>query len=148
MLNLRGTGYVARDFEPRRISATLRNGQEVEVEARFAGLEGYLLAKMCALRERGFGKDYYDFVYVLLFNTAGGPAQAARGLRSGRSADVLPGLSGLLREVEARFSGPESYGAASYARQAKIADPEDDVQVLAQDAVAAVNEFFDALRQG
>jgi hypothetical protein len=146
VLNLRGTGYVARDYATIPIRAALRDGREVEVEARFAGLEGYLLAKMWAIRERGFERDHYDLVYVLLFNAVGGPGAAGTRLRSGRFASDVPSLAALFREVEARFSTPDGFGAASYARQARLADPESDARVLAQDAVASVRAFFDALR--
>jgi len=40
-------------------------------EVNFAGLSGYLLAKLVAARERGKEKDYYDLTYVLLNNRAG-----------------------------------------------------------------------------
>jgi hypothetical protein len=74
--NLRGTGYVARDHWQREITVADRT-----VQVSFAGLEGYLLAKAHAARQRGQDKDYYDLAYVLLHNHAGGPAQAAERLR-------------------------------------------------------------------
>jgi hypothetical protein len=42
--------------------------------AKYAGLEGYLMAKACAVRHRGLDRDFYDLVFVLLYNRAGGPA--------------------------------------------------------------------------
>ena len=48
VLNLRGTGFVARDHEGRILAGRLADGTQVSVEARFAGLQGYLLAKMFA----------------------------------------------------------------------------------------------------
>ena len=146
VLNLRGTGYVSRDYDVRRLSGMLRDGREVEVEARFAGLEGYLLAKMSAIRERGWEKDHYDFSYVLLFNSLGGPTAAGVRLRSGRFGADVPRLTGLLREVEARFTTPDSFGARSYAQQARMANPDGDRAVFGQDAVAAASTFFSALR--
>jgi hypothetical protein len=41
--NLRGTGYVARDFVWEELAGELADGSTVAVRARFAGLEGYLL---------------------------------------------------------------------------------------------------------
>jgi len=71
--NLRGTGYVARDFTWQELTGQLPDGTVVTVQVRFAGLRGYLLSKCVAARTRAATKDYYDLVYVLLHNRAGGP---------------------------------------------------------------------------
>lgn len=47
--NLRGTGFVARDWVEEPIER-LVDGESVIYQARFAGLEGYLLAKSYAAR--------------------------------------------------------------------------------------------------
>lgn len=60
-------------------------GETVTYQARFAGLEGYLLARSYAARRRGEEKDYCDLVHVLLYNRAGGPAQAGAQLAGGLS---------------------------------------------------------------
>jgi hypothetical protein len=98
-LNLRGTGYVARDFHLREITVGDRT-----VTVCFAGLEGYLLAKAHAARQRGLEKDYYDFAYVLLHNQVGGPGQAAPQLLSGVFASEVPTLRTLWLEIDARAS--------------------------------------------
>lgn len=87
--NLRGTGYVARDFMLRELQGTLADGTPVTVTARFAGLEGYLLSKCVAVRTRAADKDYYDLAYVLAHNHAGGPEQAAHRLLTGALTDAL-----------------------------------------------------------
>src|SRR6266508_16369 len=74
--NLRGTGFVARDWAEEPIERVIE-GETVTYQARFAGLEGYLLAKSYAARHRGAEKDYYDLVHVLLYNRAGGPRKQA-----------------------------------------------------------------------
>lgn len=51
-VNLRGTGYVARDFTFETLSADFDDGARVTVQARFAGLCGYLLSK-CVARYHG-----------------------------------------------------------------------------------------------
>ncbi len=92
--NLRGTGYVARDFVWEELSGTIANGTQVRGRARFAGLEGYLLSKCVAVRTRAASKDYYDLVYVLLqiepeapsrqrgaCSTAGSPTRSERCVR-------------------------------------------------------------------
>jgi len=58
--NLRGTGFVARDYVSEALTGQLPDGEFVTVEVNFAGLRGYLMAKLVAARERGSEKDYYD----------------------------------------------------------------------------------------
>lgn len=111
-----------------------------------AGLGGYLLAKATALRNRGKEKDYYDLVYVLLYNRAGGPTEAARILKNGPFSLRLDGLSVLWKEIAARFGDSSALGPAAYARQALQADPGFDAAILRQDAVSAVAEFLDELQ--
>lgn len=143
--NLRGTGYVARDYQVRTLRGALRDGREVEVRSRFAGLSGYLLAKCTALRERDLVRDAYDIVYVLLYNHAGGPRHAARALRSSPLADELPRMGRLFAELRARFAGPQQFGPQSFATEMRRVTPDADPAVLAQDAVAAMSEFLDEL---
>jgi hypothetical protein len=83
--NLRGTGYVAHDYEWEHVTGALADGTEVQVSVRFAGLQGYLLSKCVALRSRAATKDYYDLAYVLLHNRAGGPEAPPRPCATGRS---------------------------------------------------------------
>lgn len=61
--------------------------------------EGYLLSKCVTARSRAADKDYYDFVYVLSYNRAGGPEQAARALRGGQFADDLGSLRSTFLEL-------------------------------------------------
>jgi hypothetical protein len=143
--NLRGTRFVARDWveEPMRRTT----GREPSVRrARFAGLEGYLMAKSYAARHRGAAKDYYDLVHVLLYNRAGGPEPAARRLASGKFADDVEAARSVFREIEARFADPAAFAAQSYAQQAIRVEPEADPSQLAQDAVGAITEFIAALQ--
>ena len=101
--NLRGTGYVARDFAWEELTGELVDGTGVTVRVRFAALEGYLLSKCVAVRTRAATKDYYDFVYVLQHNQAGGPEQAAHRLLNGEFADALPPLRTTFLEVRERY---------------------------------------------
>lgn len=142
--NLRGTGFVARDWAEEPIERVV-DGETVTYQARFAGLEGYLLAKSYAARHRGAEKDYYDLVHVLLYNRAGGPREAGAQLAGGQFADDVSAARSLFREIEARFSDPSDYAAQSSARQALRVDPEGDPAQLAQDAVGAIAEFIAAL---
>ena len=143
--NLRGTGFVARDWVEEELAGEI-GGDHLSAIARYAGLEGYLMAKACAARDRGLGRDYYDLVFVLIYNRAGGPAQAAELLRSGRFAADVVNARAMWREIEARFAVASAFGRESYAAQALLVEPQASVAELRQDAVGAVAEFIAALR--
>jgi hypothetical protein len=143
--NLRGTGYVARDYERQELRGRLGDGTEVTVQARFAGLQGYLLSKCVTARSRAADKDYYDFVYVLSYNRAGGPEQAARALRSGQFADDLGSLRSTFLELRERFKAPGDAGPSGYAAQASQVDLEASDAQLRADAVDVVQRFIDEL---
>jgi len=142
--NLRGTGFVARDSVEEEIKRTV-DGETAVRRARFAGLQGYLIAKSFAVRHRGEEKDYYDLVHVLLYNRAGGPGRAARLVINGEFAADVCAARSVFGEIEARFADTSAYGAQSYVRQALRVQPEADPAQLAQDAVSAVAEFIAAL---
>lgn len=141
-LNLRGTGYVARDFSTETLTAQLEDGQDVTVEARFAGLAGYLLSKCVAARTRAADKDYYDLVYVLLHNRAGGPEQAARSIRDGDLADALVGLDSTFREIRERYRRARDSGPSGYYAQAIQVEPDAGEALLRENAVDAVTRFL------
>lgn len=143
--NLRGTGYVARDFAWEELTGQLPDGTVVTVRVRFAGLQGYLLSKCVVARTRGVVKDYYDLVYVLLQNRAGGPEQAAQQLLNGPFAEDLPGLRSTFLELRARYSSTSDIGPSGYAEQALQVEPEADERELRADAVDAVQRFFETL---
>ena len=126
--NLRGTGYVARDFTWEKLSGELADGTRVTVRVRFAGIEGYLLSKCVAVRTRAATKDYYDLVYVLQHNRAGGPEQAAHRLLNGELAEALKPLRTTFVEVRERYVKTRDSGPVGYAEQALEAQPEADPQ--------------------
>jgi hypothetical protein len=143
--NLRGTGYVTRDWAWRRLETTLGNGDTVAIEARFAQLGGYLLSKLVSAREREAEKDFYDLAYVLLHNRAGGPSEAARTIAAGPLVVALPGLRSTLLEIRERYRGPNDLGPSGFAAESLKAEPEAEEAELRADAVAAVREFLAAL---
>ena len=148
VLNLRGTGFVARDHEGRMLRGRLSDGTQVSVEAHFAGLQGFLLAKMFAARARGLDRDFYDLVYVLLHNRLGGPAEAARAIRAGTFRNDLPSLLMTLREIGERFRDGSDAGATGYAREAAQTaqiDGQITAAELRADAIGAITTFLDAL---
>lgn len=143
--NLRGTGFVARDWVEEQLTGTI-DSEQVTVSAKYAGLEGYLLAKAHAVRQRGLDRDCYDLVFVLIYNRAGGPGQAAERLRSGQFAADVTNARAVWREIEARFADASAFGPQSYAEQALLVEPEGDIAELRQDAVGAVAEFIAGLQ--
>lgn len=143
--NLRGTGYVARDFAWEERSGELADGTKVTVRVRFAGLEGYLLSKCVAARTRAATKDYYDLVYVLQHNRAGGPEQAAHRLLNGELADAIDTLQTTFLEVRERYIKTTDSGPVGYAEQALEVETDIDAALLRADAVDAVQRFFTAL---
>ncbi len=140
--NLRGTGYVTRDWAWRRLQAALPDGRMVRVDARFAQLSGYLLSKCVAVRQRGAEKDFYDLAYVLLHNRAGGPREAAAGLAAGPLGDALPSLQSTFAEIAERYRTPNASGPSGFAAESLKAVPEANEAELRADAVAAVREFL------
>ena len=117
-VNLRGTGYVARDFRRHDLSGELPDGTPVEVSVRCAGLGGYLLSKCVSVRTRGAEKDYYDLVYVLAHSRAGGPEAAAQELVEGSLSDDVGHLRSTLLEVRERYRETTDPGPRGYALQA------------------------------
>ncbi len=145
--NLRGTRYVEEDWIIEEIEAKLiTSDKTVRVQVRFAGLQGYLLAKAHAVQNRGQQKDYYDFVYVLIHNNAGGPSAAGKMLRAGKFAKDVANAGRLWLEISARYERPTDIGPISFGVQSMQAEPDNDEARLRQDAVAAIREFTGALR--
>lgn len=147
-VNLRGTGYVAEDFEWEEISGRLPGGKTATVGARFAGLEGYLLSKCVATRTRAADKDYYDLAYVLLHNRAGGPQEAARALKTGNLSSELESLRSTFLELSERYRRTTDSGPMRYAEQMLLVEPAAEAAALRADAVAAVREFVRELGLG
>ena len=141
--NLRGTRFVALDSVEEQVGD---EGAGVRYKMRFAGLEGYLMAKSYATRDRGVEKDCYDLAHVLLYNRAGGPAAAGALLHQGQFADDVKNSRTVFLEIAARFASATDFGPQSYAAQAMRANPEAELAQLAQDAVAAVAEFIAELK--
>lgn len=108
------------------------------VQVRFASLGGYLHAKAAAVHHRREPRDFYDLAYVLLHNSAGGPAAAVAA-----ALDAMPDhphsdhRATLRAALNALCS---AQGASHYARQRRLDGDGTDGAVLAQDAIAAALE--------
>lgn len=143
--NLRGTRYAAEDaFEEVIDGALVDQPGTVRLRVRFAGIAGYLMAKAYAITGRGAAKDYYDFAYVVIYNSAGGPTQAGTAIieRFPRAGS----LKRLWAEIEDRFGSPERVGPSNDSEQHRLVAPEDDPARLRNDAFVAVGEFMSVIK--
>ena len=143
-VNLRGTGFAARDIEIRELS--VRDGDVTHTaEVNVSGLAGFLLAKTAAAFSRRKTKDWYDIAFVLLHNDAGGTA-AAVALVEKRFIGEIAALQTALDDLESNFQDPAAQGSRAYVTQMRIDHPELDSEPLAADAVVAVGEFCQGVR--
>lgn len=145
-INLRGTGFAARDHAPVILSSRI-DGVFCEVEVNVTRLAGYLLAKTAAAYGRRLPKDFYDLACVLLHDDRGGPPEAAAAVRERFSGDLVGGTRTALDELLAVFSSEDGKGAEAYASQFAFDHPErvDAEEQLRADAVFAVRIFHRGL---
>lgn len=115
-----------------------------EAEINVTGLAGFLLAKAAAAHSRRKPKDWYDIAYVLLHNDAGGPRHAAERVRSRFEAD-LASIRTALDDLRDNFADSDAQGAQAYADSFQFDHPDRGHLELAAEAVAAINEFHDAI---
>ena len=138
-VNLRGTGFAARDVEVRELS--IQDGDVTHTgEVNVSGLAGFLLAKTAAAFSRRKSKDWYDIAFVLLHNDAGGTGAAVALVRE-RFIGEIVALRTALNDLEANFQDPAAQGSRAYVTQMHLDHPELDPGMLAADAVIAVGEF-------
>ena len=137
--NLRGTGFATRDFVIRQMTSVVGDAA-VTVEAYFAGLAGFLLAKAAAARGRSAPKDWYDIAFVLLHNDEGGVQGAIDTVRR-KFGGRLAGVRTELAELAANFADRDAQGARAYASQVTLNNPDVDHATALTDGIAAVDEF-------
>lgn len=113
------------------------------VQVRFASLGGYIHAKAAAVHHRREPRDFYDFAYVLLHNSAVGPAAAVGAALAAMPDHPHSDHRATLRSALSALSSED--GANHYARQRRLDGDETDEAVLAQDAVGAALEALAAL---
>lgn len=140
-LNLRGAGFGALSWTDTLVGGGGADPPTMHV----ASLEAYLVMKAYAISDRGRDKDCYDFVYVLLFNEAGGPKGAAERLLRSKLAPVAKAMSHVWREVGRRFETPDQFGPDAFAKQTVQVVPGLDEATLRNDACAAVALFLEGL---
>jgi hypothetical protein len=143
-VNLRGTGFAARDYQIRQIKSAHAADSSV-TGLRVAGLAGYLLAKTHAAHRRRATKDWYDVAFVLIHNDDGGPRPAARAVLD-KFADALVGETRTaLDDLESNFASTAAQGAIAFAESTLEIHPDRDWDILANDAVTAVATFVKEL---
>lgn len=142
-VNLRGTGFAARDVEVHQLTARV-GGVDHHVEVNVTGLAGFLLAKCAAAMARRKPKDWYDIAFVLLHNDAGGPAPAAEIVRERFGSD-LAAMRSTLDDLAANFATPNTQGSVAYVDQITLDHPEFAHATALADAVVAVGTFYDQL---
>jgi len=143
-VNLRGTRFAALDFAPKALSARL-DGVNMTGDVNVTGLAGFLLAKAHAAYGRRKEKDWYDIVFVLLHNDAGGPEAATSLTRERFGNDLVGATRTALDDLLANFADPSAQGPRAYASQAVIDQPGSNQAQLLADAVLAVRTFYAGL---
>ncbi|MCY3879276.1 MAG: hypothetical protein OXF74_08870 [Rhodobacteraceae bacterium] len=143
-LNLRGTGFAAHDFEVCEIS-TWDGDAAITAEVNVSGLAGFLLAKIAAAYSRRKSKDRYDIAFVLLHNDSGGTAAAVASAKE-RFGGGIAALLTALNDLQANFQDADAQGSRAYVTQMRMDHPELNPEMLAADAVIAVEEFCQGLR--
>jgi len=146
-LNLRGTGFAARDWQLRPF-ATEIDGRVTTIDVRVATLPAYVLAKVHAAYGRGATKDWYDIAYVVIHNDGGGPDAAATQVQAVFGADLVGQTETALGELAANFGDANSQGSLTYADLMTGLHPDLDADVLANDAVTGIAAFLGGLSFG
>lgn len=146
-VNLRGTGFAARDIEVRTLSAR-QQGELQTAEVNVTGLAGYLLAKTATARSRRLPKDWYDVAYVLIHNDEGGPEAAAATVRARFGDELVGEVRTALDDLVANFADPDAQGPSACRTQMTLDYPELDGAMAAADAIVAVESFHRALFGG
>ena len=146
-VNLRGTGFAAKDWTLHLLTSTV-DDRQATVQLRVATLPAYLLAKTHAAHGRNLPKDWYDIAYVLLHNDGGGPSEASQRVIDRFGQDLVGATDTAIGELVANFADANAQGSKAYATTMFGLYPDLDVDVLANDAVEAVDTFVTALRSG
>jgi hypothetical protein len=143
-INLRGTGFAARDVVVTTLRSKVKDPLRI-VEVNVTGLAGFLLAKAAAARSRRKAKDWYDIAFVLQHNDAGGPRVAATAVLTAFREDLAGAVRTALDDLLANFGSPMDQGAVAYASQMLADHPALSETTLRADAVLAIDEFYRTL---
>jgi hypothetical protein len=142
-VNLRGTGFAARNIEVRTVT-TMDQGVRRQAEINVTGLAGFLMAKTAAARSRRKPKDWYDIAFVLLNNDYGGVPETGMYVKQ-IFGNEITSLSSAIADLKANFDGPGAQGTESYVNQITLDYPELDPATASADCQLAVQTFCDLL---
>lgn len=135
-MNLAGPSAAFTDVTQRPVTVVLTDGTgPAEIQVRYAGLGGYLLAKAAALASRHALKDAYDLAFVILHNP-GGPAAAGTAARRALPADRSAHLASSFRSGLTGLLDVDSAPLRAYAEQ-RVRDGLDDAPLTIRLDVAA-----------
>lgn len=143
-VNLRGTGFAARNYSQRKLTSKV-NGVMMTANVNVANLAGFLLAKAAAARQRRKPKDWYDIAFVLLHNSDGGPDHAAAQVVTHFAEEINGEARNALQDLRANFANPQAQGAQAYVEQIVIDHPALDSRAAVAEAVVAVRQFTTSL---
>ncbi|MDQ2755847.1 MAG: hypothetical protein M3Y71_04700 [Actinomycetota bacterium] len=147
-VNLRGTGYAARDHTVRTLVAYDQGARRV-ADVHVAGLAGFLLAKTAAAYGRHKAKDYYDIAFVLLhhdeIDELGSGAMESPAEVVLRRLGPPVELRTALEDLRANFADDDAQGTIAYVDQHGLNHPETDAATAATDAQLTVAAFTGAL---
>jgi len=135
-MNLTGPAAAVRDAQRRPVMVRLGGLDEMQVEVRYAGLGGYLLAKAAACVGRSAPKDHYDLLFVVLHNP-GGPVGAARAARNALPPVTGDALAADFRAALGRLTDVGAPSLVAYAAQRQRDGLDDDDLDIRLDAATA-----------
>lgn len=144
-INIRGTGYAARDWEVRQIESEI-DGKTVSASLRVANVAGFLLTKIHAAHDRHAVKDWYDIAFVLIHNDVGGPRKAGELVSKRFGTDLVGQTRTAIDELASNFTDQRAFGTRAYADTMLSMNTEEDWDIRANDAVAAISEFVAMLK--
>ncbi len=147
-VNLRGTGYAARDHAVRTLVAYDQGARRV-ADVHVTGLAGFLLAKTAAAYGRHKAKDYYDIAFVLLHHDVidelGSGAMESPAEVMLRRLGAPVELRTALEDLRANFAADDAQGTTAYVDQHGLNHPQTDAATAATGAQLAVEAFTGAL---
>lgn len=143
-MNLAGPSAALADVTQRPVSIGLADGTgDAEIQVRYAGLGGYLLAKAAALASRRAPKDAYDLAFVILHNP-GGPAAAGNAARRALPAQRETYFAASFRSCLTGLLDIESAHVRAYAEQRGRDGLDDDPLTIRLDVAAAARACLTA----
>ena len=90
-------------------------------------------------------RDWYDIAFVLLNNDVGGPIDAAERILDQFTEEDIVMVRSALNELRYNFEDSGALGPRAYVQQMQLNYPDLSSEVLATNAILAVQEFCQKL---